>query len=149
MIRLLIAGLHIPSENWQVTYLCQHKMEPKKPRSCWVFCSLETWSQILVSKQKAQLCIFCCLQVCVSQTWIQTHKVICHHLSQYCTAPFPCPGFSPNRVRSAPTFGWYWWASSAKPRSGTFPGRHPQYSLWEFINFSFSVHLIANDLSTF
>lgn len=36
----------------------------------------------------------------------QNAYIICHHLSQHCTAPYPCPGFSPDDADYTSMFGY-------------------------------------------
>lgn len=70
------------------------------------FVHLETYSQIPLSKGKAQLHVFflftglhlASISKCVklfAVTWVST-------------APSPCPGFSPGRINCIVMFGWWW-----------------------------------------
>lgn len=100
--------------------LCQLKIESQVYKKMdYFFVHLETYSQIPLSKGKAQLHVFflftglhlASISKCVklfAVTWVST-------------APFPCPGFSPDRINCIVMFGW-WWVMPSDVRWGRHDG---------------------------
>lgn len=76
------------------------------------FSDLETYYQIPLWNLKknwkeGSIFFFHYSQDCAYPSY-QSAQIYSHNLSYYCTAPFPCCGFSWDRVNSTPMFGCCW-----------------------------------------
>lgn len=105
-MKFLIATLYIPFENSQETFmLTENRVPNNKKLIFFFFFGNLPWNLFSNSFYGMHGCLFLAVRRTVFSQCITVQTSICHHLGERCTAPLPCPGFSPDSAHHALTFG--------------------------------------------